>query len=212
MVERIKQLFEGKTSVSDLGLLAALVIGALILVFVFYIIVKACRSVEEMSGRPAHTLIKTIIIAAIPTVCGVLELLGIDIGIPHKIIWACVIGTCVLVAVWNLKVYGPIGGIMFTIMHIVFGIVASLGVLSLVFVAIFVIAVYFFGSGGIDGSSASGSSSVPSTVTNVATNERYHVTKGVNGESYIYLNGNSVILRPGAFAGRFIDDYGNEYK
>lgn len=207
MIERIKQMLAGETSVSSIGLLAVLFIVSLILLFLFYIIIKACRSVEAMSGRPAHTLIKTIIIAAIPTVCGVLELIGVEISISHNIIWACVIGACVLVAVWNFKVYGPIGGVMFTVMHVVFGVVASFGVFAVVFMLIF-IAVLFLVGKPVDPST---SNSSPSTVTNVATNERYHVTKGVNGESYINLNGADAILRPGAFAGRFIDDYGNEY-
>ncbi len=209
MTERIKQMLGGKTTVSDLGLLAALVIGALLMLFIFYIIVKACKRVEKMSGRPAHNLLKTVIIAAIPTVCGVLELFGINICIPNNIIWACVIGACIFVAVWNFKVYGPIGGIMFTIVHVVFGVVASFGVLSMVFMLIFIVAFFLFGGEIVPKGTTP--SSVPSSVMNVATRERYHVSKGTNGDPYIILNGDWTRLRPGVYEGRYIDDYGNEY-
>lgn len=211
MGEKLKALFTSETNVGSIFILAVIAVVAIIVLFLFYIIVKASFNFEKMSGRESHSIIKTVIIAAVPTAFGVLELMKIEVNVSDKLIIALTVAACIAVALWNLKVYGLIGGIMFSVVHIVFGVAASLGVLSLVFVAIFVIAIYFFGSGFADGSSSSGTSSVPSTVTNVATQERYHVTRGVNGESYINLNGTDAILRPDVYEGRYIDDYGNNY-
>ncbi len=211
MLDNFKELFTQEVSADNIIWLILLVLGGILVVYFFYILVKACFMVESQSGRPSHTLIKTIIIALVPTVYGALVMFIPEVEtFPLKYIVIATIGMCVIVFLWNLITYGIIGGVMFSIMHIVFGAFASLGILALVFVGIILIVMFFFGGTVASGGTSGGS--VPSEITDMNTGETFHVSKGANGEYYVERNGSSFPIRNGDYSGEFLDSSGNRYR
>lgn len=210
MIDKIKGLLTEKVGFGSIGIFLIVVLVCLLVLFFFYILVKASFNVERMSGRPSHTLVKTGIIALIPTIYSIMGILDFDYLIPEKILIPVCIIPCIIVAIWDFLVYGPIGGLMFTIVHIVFGVIASLGISALIFIVIAGVVLMFFG-GSVGGSASSSGSSAPSLVRDVNNGQVYHVVKGVNGELYIEDHGRSCILRSSDYSGQYFDDYGNRY-
>lgn len=200
----LSQEADGKTF-----LLAGLgIVGALLAVVLFIFLVRTCFSIERNCKKSAHSLIKTLMIALAPSVYTILALLNIEVNIPFSIFIIISVVIFVIVAIWNIKSFGILGGILFSIMHGVFGALACIGVGMLVFVGIFlIIAVFFGGSSNPEG----GGSSSPSSVRNIRTGQVYTVSSGMNGN--LYLAGTNCVLYPDPdYQGKYYDDQGNDYE
>ena len=201
------QKADGKTFlIAGLG-----IVGALIAVVLFIFLVRTCFSIERNCKKSAHSLIKTLMIALAPSVYTILALLNIEVTIPFSIFIIISVVMFVIVAIWNIKAFGVLGGIFFSIMHGVFGALACLGVGMLVFVGIFLIAAIFFGGSSGPVTGISGGSSSPSSVRNIRTGQVYTVSSGANGN--LYLAGSSCTLYPDPdYQGKYYDDQGNDYE
>lgn len=189
-------------------LVALALIAIIVLILIFIKNVRICFTMENQTGKSAHTLIKTGMIAVAPTIFTVLSLLKIDIPVPFPVFIGISVVMFFIVVIWNIKTYHLLGGLAFSVVHGVFGALACLGVGMLVFVGIFLIAMLFLG--GSPCSSTSQTSS-PSMIRDVNNGMTYHVQKGVNGELYVEDNGRSCILRASDYSGKYFDDMGNEY-
>lgn len=187
--------------------LVGMLIGLAVFSYIFYIIAKASFQLEKYSGRASHTIAKTILIAFFPTVLGALELFKIEVPVPEKLFIVLTVVTGVIVVIWNFIVYGWIGGIMFSIVHAVFGLLASLGMVSLVMIAIVLVVLFF--AGAVGGSPAGSSGSNVTSVRNVKTGQVYNVSVGANGETYIAGGGR--LYTDEDYSGYYYDSYGNEY-
>lgn len=211
MLDKFKDLFTQEVSADNIIWLILLVLGGILVIYFFYILVKACFMVEQQSRRPSHTLLKTVIIAFVPSLYGVLVMFIPEVeDFPLKYVISASVCMCVLVFLWNLMTYGIIGGVMFSIVHIVLGALASLGILSLVFVGIILIIMFFFGGVSAGGSTVGGG--VPSEITDMNTGETFHVSKGANGEYFVDRHGASYPIRNGDYSGEFLDSFGNRYR
>lgn len=201
------QKADGKTF-----LLAGLgIIGVLLAVVLFILLVKTCLAIERNTRKSAHSLIKTLLIALAPSVYTILALLNIEVAIPFSIFIAISVVMFIIVTIWNIKSFGILGGIFFSIMHGVLGALACIGIGLLVFVGIFLIIAVFFGgsSGSVTGNS--GGSGAPSSVRNIRTGQVYTVSSGANGN--LYLAGTSCVLYPDPdYQGKYYDDQGNDYE
>lgn len=205
MLDFLKSIFYKDTSEISGTQSVFLLLGILALIAVFAFFVRTCYRLEIISGKPSFSVVKIIMIAAAPTVFSVLAILNVDV----PFIWFGIITAvmCVAVLVWNVLTYGILGGLMFTVVHIVFGVLAGLGIAAFVFIAIAAVALALFAGGSTGGSSSS--SSVLEYVRDPSTGEIYDVEKGVNGE--LYIAGTSNVLRKGDYSGEYIDSYGNRY-
>lgn len=211
MFLKISDLLSREVTGGSVFLIIVLVILFLLFVFGFYLLMKACFRYEKASGTPAFSLIKALIIAAAPIIYGAANLVGFDEYIPVKLVAIACIICCIIVSVWDIKSYGLFIGIMFSILHIGFGALASLAALSLVFLAVFLVLFFFFG-GTLTPPGASGGSNAPEYVRDRKSGMLYHVTSGANGNLYIEDNGRSCLLRADPdFDGVYFDDAGNEY-
>lgn len=211
MLLSFDDLLNQKADTKTFILAGLAVIGALIGIFLFIQITRVCFTMERQTGKPAHTLIKTVLVAAAPTIFTVLALLKIDVPVPFSVFIGISVVMFIIVAIWNIKTYGILGGLFFSLVHGVFGVLASLGVGMLVFVGIFLIIAIFFG--GSSGSVTGGSSgnSAPSSVRNIRTGQVHTVSSGMNGN--LYLADNNYVLYPDPdFQGKYYDDHGNDYE
>ncbi len=206
----LDEILNQKADASTFIFAGIAIIGVLLGVFLFIKLVRICFTMERQTGRSAYTLVKTILIAAAPTVYTVLALLKIDVDIPYSIFIGISIAMFLIVLIWNIKTYHILGGICFSFVHGVFGALACLGVGMLVFVGIFLIVMLFMGE-SFGSSSTGNSAGAPSMIRDINNGMTYHVKKGVNGELYIEDNGRSCILRNSDYSGRYFDDMGNEY-
>lgn len=208
MIDYIKDLLASKANGSSLILFAIATILSIFVIVCFVKIVKSCFAIEKNTQIESHTLIKTILIAAVPTVYSILSAINIADSIPINIVITVTVVVCIAISVWNIVSFGLIYGIMFSVMHLVFGFLASLGIGALIFIGVAAVVLSLFAGGSTGGSSAS-SSSAPEYVRDPATGETVRVEKGANGE--LYVGGTSTVLRQGDYAGEYIDSNGNRY-
>ncbi|MBQ2759394.1 MAG: hypothetical protein IJO68_08595 [Clostridia bacterium] len=210
MADKIKSLLTEEVSAENAVLLLGIVVGILIALFLFYKVVKACIRIENQSGIAAHSVIKTAIVAIVPAVYGVLAMFNVEIDVfPKKYVVVSAVIGCIAVIIWNLISFGPIYGILFSIMHIGFGAIASLGVWTLAFIIVFAVAVFLFGGAAMNNTASGG---MPSALIDPSTGQIYDVVKGANGEYYVNRDGSSLMLRNSDFNGTYIDGNGNYYK
>ncbi|MBQ8209451.1 MAG: hypothetical protein IJZ35_02575 [Clostridia bacterium] len=184
---------------------AFIVLGVIAGIAVLAFFVRTSFRLERISGKPSFSVVKVIMIAASPTIFSVLALLDIDV--PFKLFGIITAVMCVVTIVWNIVTYGILGGIVFSIVHIVFGIIASMGIIVFAFIGIAGLVLFLFGGSG--GGSTVYSSSAPEYVRDPATGKTVRVEKGFNGE--LYVGGTSTVLRQGDYAGEYIDSDGNRY-
>lgn len=180
-------------------------IGALVGLVLFVLILKFCLRVEKESGRYAYSPIKIGMAAVSPLVFTVTSLLNIEIPLLIFVIAAVVL--CLVILIWNIVTYRFFAGILFSVVHIVAGLLAGMSIAALVLVIVLLVLLFLFGGAG----ASAGGSGVPSRVRDVNNGMTYQVVTGANGEAYIEDNGRSCILRSSDYSGRYIDDYGNEY-
>lgn len=210
IIDKITELFTRKVGIESIGIFLITIFLCFVIIKLFIFTVKTCFLVEKQSGKPAHTLLKTILIAIVPTIYSVTDILGFSDIFPQNIIIPVCAVVCIIVSVWNIFTYGIIGGLMFSLIHIVFGVTASLGVSALIFIGFALVLLFLFAGGSSVQTSSSGSA--PSLVRDVNNGQVYHVVKGVNGELYIEDHGRSSVLRFSDYSGEYFDDYGNRYK
>lgn len=206
MSDYLTSLFSKDTSELSGGETAGIIISVFLAIGIFAFFIRTCFRLERISGKPAFTAVKVIMIAAPPTIFSVLTLLDIDVL--FKWFGLATVIMCIATAVWNILTYGILGGLMFTVVHIVFGLIAGLGIVALIFIAIAGVVLFFFAGSSSSGGASSGSSA-PEYVINTATGETVYVEKGANGE--LYIMGTSNVLRSSDYSGRYFDDYGNQY-
>ena len=152
-----------------------------------------------------HSGAKIIVAAVGPMIASLLAVFGINV--PVVLLAIVTIALDIGIAIWNFYAAGVFYGLLFSVVHIVTGLFAGLGVGGIVIMGVFVVAVLLIGP--LDsGKSSSGSAS--GYIYDVQTNESFYVNQ-MNGVQQIQRNGNWVTIRPGVYAGRYIDDYGNEY-
>lgn len=187
-----------------------IVLGVIVLIAVFAFIIRTCYRLEKISGKSSHSVIKIIMIAAAPTVYIILDIL--NLFLPFKWFGIITAVLCVITVIWNVFTYGILGGLMFSVIHVTFGLIAGIGLAAVVLIAVAGVALYLF-AGGTAGGSAGGSSvsssSAPEYIRNPNTGETVYVEKGTNGE--LYIMGTSTVLRHGDYAGEYIDSNGNRY-
>lgn len=213
MFLKISDLLDKEVSTGSIFLIILCIILFLIIALGFYILTKACFFIERKSQKPALNLIKSLIIASAPVVYGTAGLIGFEKYIPIKLVIIISIICFIFVSVWDFKTYGPINGIMFSIMHLIFGALASLAALSLVYLILFAVVFFFFGKGAIESpGGGTGHGGAPEFVKDRSTGILYHVTTGANGNLYIDDNGRSCLLMADSdYDGCYYDSDGHEY-
>ena len=186
---------------------AAIAIGGLIAVVLLFFGIKKCVAFTKETGVSAHSLIKIALFAAGPLFMSILAIFRINLPLAIPIVIAVIAG--IIILIWNITTLGIGYGILFTILHLLGGFFVGLGIGGLILMVVFGIAVYLFTGGKIlPGDSSGGTAS--GYVYDLQTNERFHVS-ALNGVQQIQRGGDWVIIRPGAYAGEYIDDYGNRY-
>ena len=205
MFEAFKSLFSMDTSEISGAQTAFILIGIVVVIAVFAVITFLCFKMEQTSGKPSFTAVKVIMIAAAPTVFSVLAIFDIEVPFLWFGIITAVMGIAVII--WNILTYGIFGGLLFSFVHAVIGLIAGLGVAAVIMVGVVGLVCYFFF--GNDGGTSENSSSAPEYVRNSSTGETFEVEKGVNGQ--LYISGTSNVLRPSDYTGHYIDSYGNYY-
>ena len=186
------------------GALLAIVFGAVIFLALFLIAARLCHNLSVNTGTKSHSAVKIGLVALAP--CVFMFVGMFHINIPYAVIVVGVVAASVAVLLWNLKSYGLFGGLLFSVVHIVAGVMAGLSVGGLIVAAVCLAVMAFFGFSSSGGGAAGGD---VSAVRDLATGEVFHVTKGVNGS--LYLTARDCILRTADGAGRYFDDNGNQY-
>ncbi len=219
MLDKIKDFLHIDTTAENVIFVIACIVLVVIAIVALIWIFEICSKTEEETGEESHPIIKAIIIALVPTVYTVVallsDLISFDDFMPQKFKWPLFAVACVIVLIWNLIVFKIKGGILFTILHVVYGAIITVIVAILVEIAVIaiVLGVLWLFFGGVPGGGGEGSSetSVPSYLTDTQTNEQFYTTKGVNGEPCVHRHGQDILIRPSDYAGRYIDSYGNTY-
>lgn len=210
MLDSLMALFNKDTSDLSGTESAFIVIGIIVLIAIFAFFIRTCYRLEKISGKSSHTVIKIVMIAAAPTIYIILDML--NLFLPFKWFGIITAVMCVITVIWNVFTYGILGGLMFSFVHIVVGLIACIGLVTVVLIAVVGVALYLFAggtAGGSVGGSSVSSSSAPEYVRDPSTGETVRVEKGYNGE--LYVGGTSTVLRQGDYAGEYIDSNGNRY-
>lgn len=200
------KFFEYLVENASMKELIAIALGGLVIGALFIFAVARCVKIERNSDVKSHSIVKIILIAIGPIAVSVFAFLGLEaptkIGLIASVI--CAVG----VTIWNIVSMGFLRGLLFSVVHIVVGFLAGMSIVAVACVVLFIGIISLFGglSGGLGGSSSSGS--VPEYVRNLNTGESYYVTER-NG--VLWLDECGVIIRPSDYSGRFIDDNRNEY-
>lgn len=205
MIDAIMSLFSKDTSEISGTQTAVILISIIAAIVVFVLITRLCLRMERISGKPAYSVAKIIMVAAAPMVFTLLA--TFDVSVSFTLFGVIAGIMCVVVAIWNIITYGILGGFVFSIVHIVVGMIAGISIAALIFCAIAGIVIFFFA--GASSSESSSGSSTPEYVRNPNTGEMVAVEKGANGE--LYIMGTSNVLRSSDYSGRYFDDNGNQY-
>lgn len=184
--------------------------GAFLFVAVTVFLIYVCKKIAKLSGKNTHSILKIIMIALFPTIFNIAAVTGHIL--PIGVITAITVVLSIIVIVWNILQFGPIGGAMFSFLHIVGGLATGLMLASFVLVAIFGIATVFIARpGDVIAGNGGASNSIPEYVEDINTREIFYVSKNGDGRLMIDRNGNWVPLFYGDSAGRFTDTSGNTY-
>ncbi len=213
MSEKIDAFLKQDLGAAGIFYLIGFSILAIILLLGVIIILRMAYHIERIKGVHAFTLPKSIAVAVVPGIYFALAGFDIDVSRYGKAVAIATVVIVLIVALMNFRTFGALGCFTMTFSQCLYGSLIVLGVMSIAFIVVagaaMAIAMLFGGGGGdpVGGSS----SGIPSSIRDVSTNENFHVTKGVNGMYYVNRHGTDVPIRNSSFAGRYIDDYGNEY-
>ena len=212
MSEKIDAFLKQDLGAAGIFYLIGFSILAIVLLLGVIIILRMGHHIQRIKGRHAFMLPKSIAVALVPGIYFGLLSFDIDVERFGKIVAIATAVIVLVVAIMNFKDFGGLGCFVLTFSQCVYGSLIVLGVMSIAFLVVagaaIAIATLFGGGGDPVGGSSSG---VPSSIRDVSTNESFHVTKGVNGTYYVNRYGTDLVIRNSSFAGRYIDDYGNEY-
>lgn len=209
MSEKINELLNKQLGIEGLFYIIGLCLAALFLIFLVILAIRIACHIERISDTPAYSLIKSILLGIFPGLY--FGLSSMDIVIPENIVIIASMVVFLIVVIWNFRSFGAFGGFILTFVHCLYAFLLVLCVMSIAFIVVAGAVLFIATAASGSSIASSSSSSVPSTVRNPATGEVYHTLQGVNGEGYININGREIKIRPGAYSGRYIDDYGNEY-
>ncbi len=191
---------------STLPWIIGFMLGSCLVLLVGIWMIRVCMEILRLTGKSSFTVPKIIIVAVAPTVYYLSEILDFEVN--STLIIILTVAACIIVSVWNLVSFGPLGSIFFSILHIAGGLIAGFGVAAMVFVVIALVAAFFIGGSASSSSGTSGGR--PSSVVDVKTGQGYYTDTDASGALRLPEKGNA-ILRPSSYAGRYFDDYGNEY-
>lgn len=208
MNETIKSFLNQDASNISTTQLLIIIFGCLASAVIFIFNAKYCFKTEKKLGCSAYTALKIALIAIPLSVFTVLSMFEINIPQPIIIIVTAVI--CIGVIIWNIFSFGVFTGIRFSFLHLTSGIIAGVSIAALVFGVIIFVILFFFGAFSITDSGGTASGGIPHTVRDVNSGESFHVIE-MNGTLYLDSGGRSGVLRPSDYAGRYIDDSGNDY-
>lgn len=208
MSDKINELLQKEVGFAGFFYIIALCLLSVLIIYLVIRAIKTACCIESESGVPAHSLIKSILIGILPGLY--FGLSEFDITMPKSIILIASIAVVLIVAIWNFRVFGIFGGIVLTFVHCLYAFLLVLCIMSIAFI-ILAGAVLFIATAA-SGSSATtpSSGSVPSSLRDLRTGERFHVSR-LDGSPRIDRYGTWVLIRSTDFSGRYIDDYGNEY-
>lgn len=208
MSDKINELLQKEVGFAGFFYIIAL---CLLSVLIIYLVIRAIRTacyIESASGISAHSLIKSIVIGMFPGLY--FGLYKFDIIMPKSIVIIASLAVVLIVAIWNFKSFGILGGLVLTFVHCLYAFLLVLCVMSIAFI-ILAGAVLFIATAASGSSVTTPSSgSAPSTLRDLRTGEIFHVSK-LDGSPRIDRYGTWVLIRSTDFSGRYIDDYGNEY-
>lgn len=180
---------------------AAIIIVLFIFLFIF------CIKFEKYSGVKSFLAVKTIMVALFPTIYGLINLSENRVSFTGFGVITVIM--CIIVLLWNAFSYGLIYGLAFSFIHIVSGLVMSVGIVVLIFGIIATVFLSFFTEGGGPGKLSN--QGKPDGVRDLATNEIYDVTVGGNGCLYLNSGGRDSVLYCGDYRDRYFDGNGNQY-
>ncbi len=207
MKNKIFELLSKEASGTEIVLIC---IGSILFIAFTLFLIKVCKDFVIASGRNSHSIIKIIMIALFPTIFNIAAIF--NYVLPVKLIVLLTLIMCIIVVVWNLCVYGPIGGLLLSYLHILGGLLAGLFIAAFVLMAVFIVVMLVTGSFNITdtGSSASGGGA-PEYIRDINTNESFYVHDFKGSSMQIIRNGNYIVIYPSDYAGRYHDNYGHNY-
>lgn len=193
------------SSLSTTGFIL-IIVGAFLFVALNIFLIKVCKEIVRCTGKSSHTYIKLVMIALIPTIFNVAAIF--DYVLPVNLVLILTAVMCIIVVIWNCMVFGPIGGLMFSFLHIVGGLAAGLLIAGFVLMAVFMLVVMIIKPFEMPTSGAGGA--IPEYVRDVDTGESFYVTTTASNQPMID-RGDWVVLYPGDYAGRYHDSNGHNY-
>ncbi len=188
------------------GWLIAYFAFSAIILFAYIWMIRFAAAYLRVTNQFGFTIPKIIITSIAPVVFCVMSVM--DMEPPSTILLIVEIIACLAVIIWNIISYKVGVGILFSILHVTAGFISGLGAAAIVFVAVFAVAMLLIG--GSSSASSSSSGSRPGYVRDPATGESFYTDTDASGQIRLPERGDA-ILRPSSYAGRYIDDYGNEY-
>ena len=194
-----------------IGYTIAFAVVGIIIIILLFVLVRLAYHVERLSGKKAHTIFKSILIGFAPAIYYGALTFEIDLPITKGLIIGVTIAVVLIVAIWNLSTFGLFGGIVTTLAQCLYGSLITLCVLSVTFIALAAVAIFFFSIMGTGSTGNYSSGRIPSHVRDVNTNESFHVSTGANGMYYVNRYGSDLPIRNSDYSGRYIDSNGNEY-
>ena len=196
------------TDISPSKLILIIILAIPVAVGIF-LLIRYCIQKEKSSGKRAFNILKLGMVAVGPMLIAIKYWLSLEL--PLWIFVAASIILTLIVIVWNILTFSVLPGIAFSIFHILFGIIFGATVLGLAVAAVFFIILKVLGVLSVGGTaSTSSGGGVPKWVRDVNSNEIYQVFN-FGGTLQILRDSDYVVIRPGVYDGRYIDDSRNEY-
>lgn len=207
MLNKITEILSRDTAeLSSMGLVF-LCIGVLLFVLLNIFFIRLGRAVVATSGKTSFTVVKIIMVALFPTILNIMALFKKDLPLTLVLIMTAVMS--IIVVIWNFLTFGPLKGLLLSYLHIAGGIVAGLMIASFVLLAVVMIIMMFIKPFELPSTGTGGAA--PEYVRSLNSGVTYYVQKNASGEMTIDTNGGIRVLRPGDYAGRYVDGFGGTY-
>ncbi len=174
------------------------------IIYAYIWMIKFSIEFLKITGKYGFTVPKIIITGLFPSIIGVMS--AFDKEPPFKLLVPLCIIACVAVSIWNIISYGIMAGPIFSVLHITAGLLCSIIAAAIIIVILFAVAMLFLGADSTTSSSGASAKEVEC----LSDGQLYYTEKNASGQLTLPQRGYA-ILRPSSYAGRFIDDYGNEY-